>query len=403
MAGDRDQNKQKPFLYETVKNDILAMIRSRGMKAHDALPSEGGIARTYHVSKMTGKLALKSLEEDGIVYRVDRRGSFLADGFESRLPHQIAPGSATRIDKAGRQLSIALVVPVFDFYTGDIIASIHAEAEKRSMRVFLHMSDEDPAKEDQILSELSHLPYIQGIILFPTSRAELSSELLSLKLVQYPLVLVDRTFETLAFDSVRHTHYQGGHDMTAHMIKKGHRNVGFVSGPLATSRSREQRYQGYLHALMEYGAQVKKSHIQFVDGDIHSTHGCHVLDSPSLPVLREYLLANRQVTAVFCADDYVALELYYAAVTAGIRVPEDLSIAGFSDNRVLRFAPIRFSTVRQPTETVGPIALDLLTRRLTDPAQNHAEILVDTQIIDRDSILDLTENIRIGIAENKLH
>ena len=402
MSGDEYQYQKKPFLYETVKNDILAMIRSRGMKAHDALPSEGAIAQTYHVSKMTGKLAVKSLEEDGIVYRVDRRGSFLAEEFESRLP-QIAPGSRTRQDKAARQLSVALIVPVFDFYVGDIIASIQAEAEKRSIRVFLHMSDEDPAKEDQLLSELSHLPYIQGIILFPTSRADLSVELLSLKLVQYPLVLVDRTFETLAFDSVRHTHYQGAHDMTAHMIEKGHRDIGFVSGPLATSRSREQRYQGYLHALMEYGAQVKKAHIHFVDGDIHSTHGCHVLDSPVLPVLREYLSANRQITAVFCADDYVALELYYAAVSAGIHVPEDLSIAGFSDNRILRFAPIRLSTVRQPTETVGPIALDLLTQRITYPAHKHAEIVIKTQIVDRESILNLTENIRSAIGESELH
>ena len=402
MEGAGNKSTKKPFLYKTVKNDILAMIRSRGMKAHDALPSEGAIAETYHVSTMTGKLALKSLEDDGIVYRVDRRGSFLAEGFESKLP-QIASGSRTRHDKSARQLSVALIVPVFDFYVGDIIASIQAEAERRSIRVFLHMSDEDPVKEDQLLSELSHLPYIQGIILFPTSRADLSVELLSLKLVQYPLVLVDRTFGTLAFDSVRHAHYQGAHDMTAHMIQKGHRDIGFVSGPLATSRSREQRYQGYLHALIEYGAQVKKAHIQFIDGDIHSTHGCHVLDSPALPVLREFLSANKQVTAVFCADDYVALELYYAAVSVGIRVPEDLSIAGFSDNRVLRFAPIRLSTVRQPTETVGPIALDLLTQRLANPAQKQVEIVIETQIVDRDSIQNLTENITEKISATKLN
>ena len=58
-------NKDQRFLYERVRRDIVESIRSRRLRAHDPLPSEGAIAETYGVSRMTGKLALKSLEEAG--------------------------------------------------------------------------------------------------------------------------------------------------------------------------------------------------------------------------------------------------------------------------------------------------------------------------------------------------
>jgi GntR family transcriptional regulator, arabinose operon transcriptional repressor len=389
MAEDEKEYQKKPFLYETVKNDILAMVHARGMKAHDPLPSEGTIAEIYNVSRMTGKLALKALEDEGIVYRVNRRGSFLAEGFEEKTRGNTAV-ARTGHERQARQLSIALVVPGFDFYVGDIIRSVQSAAEANSVRVFLHMTDDDPHEEDRVLAELSRLTYIHGIILFPTSRPDVSKELLTMKLARYPLVLIDRTFDNLAFDSVVHGHYQGAHDMTSYLIERGHRNVGFVSEPLSTSRSREQRYQGYLHALMEHNAPVKKDHIQIISADIHTAHGYHVLDSPALPALRGYLEANKQLTAVVCAEDYVALEVYYAAVGLGLRVPEDLSVSGFTDNRVLRFAPVRLSTVRQPVDAMGEKAIDLLIRRVSEPGRESVEIVIDTEIVDRESIANLT-------------
>ncbi len=392
MPQSDGDSQKKTYLYESVRNDIIAMIRARGLQAHDPLPSEGTIAQMYDVSRMTGKLALKSLEDDGIVYRVNRRGSFLAVGFEEKIPGGATEAKRNR-DRLSKQLSVALVVPAFDFYVGDIIRSIQEAAEKRSIRLFLHVTDEDPVEEDRILEELTRLTYIHGIILFPLTRPDVSGQLLAMKLNRYPLVLVDRTFDSLALDSVVHGHYEGAHEMTSFLIERGHRNIGFVSQPLATARSRELRYQGYIHALMEHGAPVRKEQIQIIDSDIHTVRGVHVLDSPSLPPLREYLRSNRSMTAVVCDEDYSALEVYYAATGLGLRIPEDLSVTGFTDNRVLRFVPVRLTTVRQPVEQMGDRALDLLVQRIAESEREYSEVVIDTEIVDRDTVKNLSAHI----------
>lgn len=389
MSDNDDKYQKKAYLYESVRSDIIAMIRARGLRAHDPLPSEGTIAEMYNVSRMTGKLALKSLEDDGIVYRVNRRGSFLAEGFEEKIPEAVLDAKRVR-DREGKQLSVALVVPAFDFYVGDIIESIQRAAERRSVRILLHMNDGDRAEEDRVLRELSRLTYIHGIILFPVSRSDVSGELLTMKLNKYPLVLVDRTFDSLALDSVVHDHYEGAHRMTSYLIERGHRNIGFVSQPLSTSRSRELRYQGYIHALMEHGAPVRKEHIRIITSDIHTVHGTHVLDSPGHPELRDFLSSNRNMTAVVCDEDYGAAELYYAASELGLRVPEDLSLTGFTDNRILRFLPVRLTTVRQPVAELGERALDLLIERVANPDRDYTEVVIGTEIVDRDSVADLT-------------
>lgn len=388
--SDRDADTpRKSFLYQSVRADIIAMIQARGMQPHEMLPSESAIADTYHVSRMTGKLALKSLEDDGIIYRVKRRGSFLAEGFEARIA--VAEEAKPTQERPPKQFSIALIVPPFDFYVGEIIRSIQKAAEDRSVRLVLHMTDGDEAEEARVLRELSRLTYINGIILYPLSRADIGGELISMKLNNYPLVLVDRTFEGMVLDSVVHGHYEGAHEITSYLINRGHENIGFVSQPLGTSRSRELRYQGYIHALMEHGAPILKNHIRIIESDIHTVHGKHVLDSPAHAVLCDYLASNRQLTAVVCDEDYTLLEVFYAARNVGLRVPEDLSMTGFTDNRVLRFAPMRFSTVRQPVDELGEKAVELLLQRIANPDRSYSKVTIDTEIVDRESIRVLSE------------
>ena len=392
MSTSQDKDQKQLFLYETVRNDIIAMIRTRNLKAHDPIPSEGSIAQTYGVSRMTGKLALKSLEEAGIIYRMSRRGSFLAEGFEVRIP-SLERSSGSGIGGSTAQRSVALVVPVLDFYIGDIIRSINHRAETLGIGVILRVTDEDTQMEDRILRELSELPYLQGIILFPADRKGFDGELLRLKLNRYPVVLIDRTYPDISIVSVCHANYQGAYDMTSYLLGKGHRHIGFASRAPKTTRSREDRYQGYLHALMALGAPVKQEYIQVVEEDVHMYRGTHVLDTSALKVLQTYLTANKELTAVFCSDDYVAAELVHAAINLGLRIPQDISIAGFCDNRVLRFLPVRLSTVRQPIEEMGKSAVDCLVSRLNDPERECCEIVVDTVIVDRESILDRGHNI----------
>ncbi len=332
--GLMPEKHTKKKLYEEVRDGLIDLILDEEMTPQDPLPSEGEIAQRFGVSKMTAKIALNILEEEGVILRLARRGSFLTEDYKEKVAALIRKIPDYEKAEADKKF-FALVVPSLDSYLGRIVEGIIDEAERNRWHVILRINNADAVKENEILRELSSSKIIKGIILFPTDRVDCGSELLSLKLKNFPVVIIDRTFREVAFDCVYHNHYQGAYDITKYLIEKGHRRIGFVSHKVHSVLSREDRYQGYLHSLLDHNVSIHKEFILFIEEDekeLHDNQDVHILDISSFSVLEKYLRDNPLLSAVFCSNDYEALELYLAAQKMGLRVPEDISIVGFSNN-----------------------------------------------------------------------
>ena len=283
----------------------------------------------------------------------------------------ISNGSAVRTNY------FALVIPKLDSYCGGIVREILKAAAAYNYHVVVKYTDGASENEEQILAEISKVPEIKGVVLFPGDNNTCGIELLNYKVRNYPIVMVDRVFKEIEFDSIYHDHYQGAKDAVRYLIQKGHSKIGFISKSISNVTSREERYQGYMAGMMEASKRIRNESVQIGDNMI-------LVDA-----LKDYLNKNESLTAVFCADDYIAVNLYYAAKELGKNIPEDLSIIGFTDNEILSYIPLKMTTVKQPVEELCVRALEVLMDKIADSNTPPRTIKIKTEIVERASVKEI--------------
>ncbi|MBN2984695.1 GntR family transcriptional regulator [Cohnella algarum] len=384
MKPESSSPKPKQQLYLQVADKVMAIIAERKLQPHDPVPSEGELAKLFGVSRMTSKLALERLAEQGLVYRLPRRGTFLAGkregqgepaaGRVSERRPPIPPGWAK-----GRQ--IALILPHMSDYTSRIIAAVEGEVRKHDGDLILKIS-KDKDDEDRCLQKLVD-GGVDGLILFPQGRKTCSDQVLRLKLEQIPIVIIDRIFREVQIDCVYHDHFQGSYQMAQYLIAKGHREIGYTSNAIENITSREERYQGYIQALLDHGIPVKNEYIHF-----RSTPCDPSRASESDPEQAEFIGGNPQMTAVMCGDDHIAISSLFTALHLNVPVPDKLSIVGFSDIKLSALTPVPLTTVRQDTERLARSAVELLMKRVNRSKEKQLTVKIQTEIIERKSVTD---------------
>lgn len=177
--------------------------------------------------------------------------------------------------------------------------------------------------------------------------------------------------------SIGATNWNGGVEATQHLVSLGHRRIAFVMGPENSVPSRE-RFEGYLSAL-------RMNRILFdptlVAGDAFSYEN-------GLSVARRLLTypADQRPTAIFACNDVVAIGVYEAARELGIRIPEDLSVIGFDDTDIARWASPALTTVHQPLFDMGSRAVrTILTMAKEGGRSVHGPIQLTTRLVARNS------------------
>jgi LacI family transcriptional regulator len=160
-----------------------------------------------------------------------------------------------------------------------------------------------------------------------------------------PLVLVSRTIAGLEDRSVEIQNLRGAHEAVRHLIALGHRRIAHVAG-LAGHRHAVDRRAGYEQALQEAGIELDPSLI--VQGDFEEASGGRAVDA--------LLGARLHFTALFAANDQMAMGALAALGRYGLRVPADVSVVGFDDVRSAAFLSPPLTTVRQPAAEVGAAA-----------------------------------------------
>lgn len=160
-------------------------------------------------------------------------------------------------------------------------------------------------------------------------------------------------------------------DMTLHLLKLGHRRIGFIKGHAAHGAT-HLRLEGFLKALRTHGLESEADLI--VDGDFSSRSGVEAA---------ERLLGRRdRPTAIFASNDDMALGAMMVANRLGLRIPEDLSVCGFDDSRTALLTWPQLTTVRQPVADMSAAAAELLIARHDTPP---GRMMFDLEVVVRGS------------------
>jgi DNA-binding LacI/PurR family transcriptional regulator len=160
-----------------------------------------------------------------------------------------------------------------------------------------------------------------------------------------------------------------------HLVELGHRRIGFIGGHPGRGMA-EVREREYRAAMAEFGLDVPEGYVacglwRVVEGELTAT---------------EMLRLKNRPTAIFCANDSMALGVQRAGRRLGLEMPRDLSIVGFSNSAAASLGDPFLTTVAQPVADVGRTAARLVIARLLQPGELGAEeVLLPTQLVVRES------------------
>jgi LacI family transcriptional regulator len=201
----------------------------------------------------------------------------------------------------------------------------------------------------------------------------------SLRLQNFPYVLIDHQGIGDYARSVGATNWQGAYDATRYLLELGHRRIGFITGAMDLGCSVD-RLAGYAAALSDFELGVDPLLIR--TGDFFRPQGFSgaysLLDLPQPP------------TAIFASNDEMALGAMEAARVRGLGIPDDISVVGFDDIGQASLVHPALTTVRQPMEQMGRSATRMLLELIADPQQQMGRVTLPTTLVVRGSCRELT-------------
>ncbi|WP_139996722.1 LacI family DNA-binding transcriptional regulator [Paenibacillus paridis] len=224
--------------------------------------------------------------------------------------------------------------------------------------------------EDSFQRSMFQEDRVDGVILLSPMNADIY--VMELKKRKIPFVILDNQQRNPSVPSVVVNNFKGGYDATKHLIDLGHTEIAHISGPDPYLSSRD-RERGYLFALEEAG--LTPFHIEQGTFGIPSGYS----------IAMRWIQSGRLPTAVFAADDFIALGVMDAFKNERIRIPEDVSIVGFDDQIYAEEFRPTLTTIRQPFEKIGRQGVDILLKLIKDPSKRNVTMEFDPTLIVRES------------------
>ena len=274
--------------------------------------------------------------------------------------------------RSGSSKTIAIIVsdianPLFSIK----IKICVAELEKQGYRAIVMDTEESPEREEQaVISALNK--NVDGVLLCPTQKSTDTIDLL--KKNGMPFVLMGRHFENIDTDYVVCDDEHGGYLAGKHLAELGHRRVLVITADPEISCSSE-RLRGFTRAMEEAGIEVDP---QLVIRSRASGHD-------AARIMDEVFARKLSFSAIFTFSDYIAWETIYTLNSRGIRVPEDVSVVGFDDVQSHMCFPPPLTTVHYPKRTISMRSVELLLSRIRRDGEEHAQIVLDTHLVVRET------------------
>ena len=286
------------------------------------------------------------------------------------IPNYIAGSMRRKETKTIGVISADSSNPFF----AEIILGIEETAKKHGYHILLMNTEESPENECAALKILQ-ARQVDGLISMPVYNDERVIALY--EKFPHPYLFAGRKVlgleeHSIVFDDTRTTY-----NLTEHFIKKGHRQVLYITGPAQVSNTFDRLY-GYVCACIKHKIPVKRSYI------IKS--GGHIKDG--YKAVYKALKKGTAFTAVICFNDLVAAGVLRALNEQKIRVPDDVEVAGCDNLQIAQFLTPALSTLEVPKNRLGEKAVLELIAHMQNKDRPYKTIYLKTRMMFRESTLN---------------
>jgi LacI family transcriptional regulator len=345
-------------VYNLMTNDSNSSKKKRSVTIKD-------VARASGVSYATVSRVLSGYEHVKESTRSHVMEAVEHLGYVANLQARSLAGGRSRI--------IGLLVPNLDNgYVGTITRGIDQAVARANYDLMLYTSHRHPGKESLYVSAITK-GLTDGLLL--VAPLVPATYLDALREQNFPYVLIDQVDSTENSSVVESTNWQGAYEATRYLCQLGHMQIAFIMGTPAV-RSAIDRLEGYKSALSDCDIPVTEALL--IEGDFQQRTAYE-------NVKRLLLTANPLPTAIFAANDLSAFGAIDAVRECDLRIPEDISIIGFDDTPQASLVYPKLTTVRQPLEQMGQVAVKMLLERIENHSHPPQRIALATQLVIRDS------------------
>lgn len=264
------------------------------------------------------------------------------------------PNLMARNLRRGRTGMIALAVPEIAVpYFSELSGAVMTEVAERSYTMIIEQTDGDPSRERKLLedSERSHL--FDGLIFSPLG---LGARELASYSGRAPVVLLGERVNEGPLDHVTIDNVAASRDVVAHLAGLGRQRIAAIGDqPYETGETAQFRTQGYLEGL-EIACLPADRRLIIPAKSFHREAGAQAM--------RQLLQLRNPPDAVFCYNDLLAAGAIRVLLTAGLRVPDDVAVAGFDDNEEGRYSTPTLTSLAPDKRRIAAMAVEQLFRRL---------------------------------------
>jgi len=352
--------------YRQVYAALRREIQSGQWKGGERLPSEADLVRQFGASRITIGRAVRDLQAAGFVERRAGSGTFV------KRP-AVAAG-----------MSFGLLIPdlgeteIFEPICQGMMASPPA---REHALLWGSVARDSGSKEDRAWQLCRQYidRQVAGVFFAPLEltpgKDEINGRIArALDEARIPIVLLDRTVLPYPrrgrYDIVGIDNRRAGYVVTEHLLRLGSRRIAFVALPHAAATV-DAREAGYREALYAWNAPVERELVSRLD--------------PSDRLAVEAMLAGSRPDAIVCANDRTAALLMQTLVRVNHAIPDDVRLVGIDDAEYAKLLPVALTTLRQPTREIGDAALTTMLERVARPDRPARDILLQTELIVRDS------------------
>jgi DNA-binding LacI/PurR family transcriptional regulator len=352
--------------YQKVLDQLESEILGGKYPPGAKLPSEAGLSKRFNTSRITVGRAVSELRRRGLIDR--RAGS----------------GTYVRTPVVDDRLLFGLLIPNLGHTEiFEPICQGMAEARRDGGHALLwgHAASAAASKETQasLLCEQFIERNVSGVFFAPLEFSR-TKDVVNRRIAEsldgagIPVVLLDRCFlaypHRSKFDLVGIDNRRAGYMITEHLLNLGARRVAFVYHP-DSAWTVDARIAGYREAMFASGAPLHRALV-------------NRLDAQSEDETRR-MMADVAPEAIVCANDRTAGHLMQTLLKLGVRIPEDVRIAGFDDVDYASMLPVPLTTIRQPCREIGEAALTTMLERIRQPELPARDILLACELVVRRS------------------
>lgn len=321
------------------------------------------IADRLNISKNSVSQALRGKEG------VSEETRALVKRVAKEMGYEYPASRAKSRGKPPKQIALIASDRTFSLkFFGEIYLSIEQEALSRGMKLHIQSVNKEQ-KERLLLPSFIEEKQVDGVIILSHISTEYIQQIVATGI---PTVLVDHHHPNIPADAVLTNNRFGAYVAVQHLLELNHTDIAFV-GDVHYSPSYQERYEGYLLALKDYGMKPNEEWMF-----------CQAKEDEAAIAgyIREL---KRQPTAWFCVNDGLGFFVSTGLQQYGLKVPDDVSVCSFDNGQLSQIATPKITTVDIDLKRYGKRAVELLLWRWDNPNEPFQEVLLFTKLIKRES------------------